>query len=255
MKKYLLTFFLLVWGTLWCHVLPGWSAETTMDLLPELVQIGTFYNGTAVTVSGEVPAGSEVVVRLSGEAEDLHLKKKGKIGGLLWMNTGDLTFHNAPRVYKLYTSKALSDLDNSPAGEFGFTALINRIEISPAAEDKGFLANEFVRLKKKDKLYSHEGDTVSFGAPEGGMKTFQASLNIPPAMKQGTYTVEVAAVQDGRILATASKPLELKQVSFPAQLTELAFGHSLWFGIMAVVIAVLAGLLTGVMFKDKGGAH
>jgi ABC-type dipeptide/oligopeptide/nickel transport system permease subunit len=35
----------------------------------------------------------------------------------------------------------------------------------------------------------------------------------------------------------------------------MAFEHSLLYGIMAVVIAVFAGLFMGVIFKDRGGAH
>jgi uncharacterized protein (TIGR02186 family) len=255
MKRTIIAFSLIFLSMFQWAVPQAQAADVTLKLSPETVEIDTFYNGTNVKVSGVIPAGAEAVVRLNGEGEDLHLKKKGKIAGLLWMNTGDLTFHNAPKVYKLYTSKALADLDNSPAAEFGLAALINRIDISPAGEDKTFLIKEFVRLKKKEDLYSQKGDAVTFGAPEGGTKAYQAVLTIPSGMKQGTYTVDVAAVQDGRILSIVSAPLELKQISFPAALTKMAFGHAIWYGVMAVVVAILAGLFMGIVIKDKGGAH
>lgn len=231
------------------------AAPIHLQLAPATVEIGTFYDGTTVTVTGQVPVGAEVVVRLSGEGEDLHLKKKGKVGGLLWMNTGDLTFHNAPKVYKLFTGNGLKDLDNSAAREFGFIALNNRIEISPASSDDDFLLKEFVRLKTKENLYSITPDGISYSPEEDGMKSFQATISIPSIMKPGEYSVEVAALQDGKIIATSSKQLVLQQVSFPLKLSTMAFGHALWYGIMSVFIAVMAGLIMGLLFKDRGGAH
>lgn len=255
MKKFVMILFLLVWGGLWNGVTAGHAADVTVKMTPQPVSISTFYNGTTVMVRGTIPASAEAVIRLSGEGEDLHLKKKGKVAGLLWMNTGDLTFHNAPRVYKLYTASALNDIGSSPAADFSFTALTDRIEISPAGEDKVFLISEFVRLKEEDGLYSQEGDTISYGAAQDGMKTYQTAMAIPPAMKQGNYTVELAVVgADGQV-ATFARPLELRQVGFPAQLTSMAFGHATWYGVMAVIIALVAGLFMGIVFKGKGGAH
>ncbi|MFH1216426.1 MAG: TIGR02186 family protein [Pseudomonadota bacterium] len=232
------------------------AADPILDLDPAVVEIGTFYNGTTVQVSGMIPAGAEAVVRLSGEPEELHLKRKGKVGGVLWMNTGDLTFDNAPRVYKLFTANGLDDLDHSGAKDFGFAALKNRIKISPASEDNDFLLKEFIRLKEHESLYAMTPGSVKYGTQENGMKSFDATMLIPPGMKPGSYNVEVAAVSNGAIIGTAAKPLVLELVSLPSQLSNMAFGHALWYGIMSVVIAVMAGLVMGTLFRGKGGgAH
>ena len=84
-----------------CFVLsqPSSSAGYLKALLtPEVVDIGAFFNGTKVYVSGDVSRDSEVVVRVSGMRQDVALKKKGKILGLLWMNLDSITIHNAPRI-------------------------------------------------------------------------------------------------------------------------------------------------------------
>ncbi len=231
------------------------AAALTLDLSPAKVDIGTFYNGTTVKVSGQLPAAAEAVIRLSGQAEEIHLKRKGKIAGLLWMNTGDLTFDNAPRVYKVVTGKGLTDLENSAAREFAFPALRKRIEISPAGDDNAFMLEEFIRLKTKEGLYSTTSDGISYGPEKNGVKSYEATLDIPSSMKQGDYAIDVSVVQDGNIIATSSKPLPLKQIGFPEQLSTMAYGHALWYGIMSVVIALMAGLFMGLLFKDKGGAH
>ncbi|MCB2182054.1 MAG: TIGR02186 family protein [Desulfobulbaceae bacterium] len=256
MKNIFKTLVVTVFGLLFFQLENVSAADNvTVDIAPQTVQIGTFYNGTTVTISGSIPAGAEAVIRLSGAGEDLHLKRKGKVGGVLWMNVGDLTYHNAPNVYKLLTDASTNDLDNSAARNYGFTALKNRIEISPDNGETDFLLKEFVRLKTEDGMYGIMPGTISYGAAEGGMKSYTGTIDIPPGMTQGAYAVDVVAVQNDTIVGTSSSSLNLKQIGFPEQLSAMAFGHALWYGIMSVVIALMAGLFMGLMFKDKGGAH
>jgi hypothetical protein len=38
-------------------------------------------------------------------------------------------------------------------------------------------------------------------------------------------------------------------------MSSMAFNHGTLYGIVAVMVAILAGLLTGVVFKGGKGAH
>ncbi len=233
----------------------GSAADISLTVAPEIVEITTFYNGSTVEVKGSVAAGAEVLLRVSGAGEELHVKKKGKVGGLLWMNTGDLTFENAPAVYMLYSSNTFKgSIENNAIG-LGYNALENQIEILPSSDKDSFYFKEFVKLKEKQDLYSKNFEAVTYGPAADGSRPYQAQLTISPRMKQGLYTVEAYAIKDNRVIASSAVKMELKQVGFPAQLSSLAFDHSLMYGIMAVLIAIFAGLVTGVLFKDKGGSH
>jgi uncharacterized protein (TIGR02186 family) len=232
------------------------AAVVSLDIAPTTVEITTFYNGSTVEVKGEIAADAEVLLLVSGSGEELHVKKKGKVGGLFWMNTGDLTFENVPRVYMIYTGKKLADkLENESIG-LGFNALEGIVEIKPESEENSFYFKEFVRLKESQGLFSKSGEAVTYGATSNGVRSYQATLVIPPQMKQDSYTVAAYAVKDNQVLASSTVDLKLKQVGFPAQLSSLAFDHSLLYGIMAVIIAILAGLIISAIFKSKGGgAH
>lgn len=231
------------------------TSGATMELSSNTVEISTFYNGTTVTVTGEIPADSEAVIRVSGEGEELHLKKKGKVGGLLWMNTGDLTLENAPKIYMNYTSDGLKDLNASGARSFSLATLKDRIVVLPESEDKDFIIGEFIKLKEYDGLYAVNPGTVTYSQATQGTKTFSATVDVPSAMRQGEYSIDLAVVQGDRMVTTLSKSLKLQQVGFPALMTKVAFGRPLLFGIMSVVIALGAGLFMGTVFKGKGGAH
>ncbi|MCF6290429.1 MAG: TIGR02186 family protein [Desulfobacterales bacterium] len=228
------------------------AAETSMQLEPQQVLISAFYNGTTIKVTGRIPADTDALVRLNGEGEEVHLKKKGKAAGILWMNIGDVTFAHTPRAFMLYGGP---DGGKSVDHLVGFAALEKEVEISPATEDKSLMFNEFIKMKQSQGIYGRHLDVVRYGTPDGDGKTFTVDITIPPRMTPGQYLVKVFAVRDRQVVDQAGRNLEIKEVGFPARLASLAFDHALLYGVMAVLIALAAGLFIGIVFKDKGGAH
>jgi uncharacterized protein (TIGR02186 family) len=259
-QKIVLTLFFL-FVTFVCRI-PALRAETvTMNLEPSDVRISAFYNGADLSVTGEAPADAEVLIRLTGERHDVTLKKKGKVGGLMWMNVAEVTFKNVPSVYLLYTSKALGEIataGNTTAWNslgLGFDSVKEQMEIVSDANDKEILYNDFMKMKKHEDLYSIKPDTVKFVNNSGAIKSYSATIPVPPKLKQGAYQIDVIAVSGDRIIASTSKELKLEQVGFPAFLSSLAFGRSLLYGILSVVIAIFGGLGMSMVFSSKGGAH
>jgi uncharacterized protein (TIGR02186 family) len=229
-------------------------------LAPEGVDIGAFFNGTKVYVSGDVSPDAEVVVRLSGMRQDVALKKKGKVLGLLWMNLDSITIHNAPNLYLVYVSK---DFDATVKTQpdmwenlgFGFAALKKEVDISPAAAESEGIFREFLKLKQSEGLYAIETDKVTYGEAESGDKSFEAILQIPPRLTPGKYSVETFAVKDGSVVARTTGELQVKQVGLPAFISKLAFKRGALYGLLATIIAIAAGLAIGVIFKGEKGAH
>lgn len=242
---------------------PALRAElpVTLNLDPTSISISAFYNGTDVKVSGEAPADAELLIRLTGTRHDVSLKKKGKVGGLLWMNIGEVTFENVPSVYLLYTSKALGEMATSENSNkwdsmgLGFDAIKQNMKVMPTTNDKEVVFKEFMKLKKHEELYKLNPDAVQFANTNGAMKSYTATIHVPPRLKAGDYQVDVIAVSGNLIMEGSSQQLKLTQIGFPAFLSSMAFGRSLVYGIMSVVIAIFAGLGTSMIFRSKGGAH
>ncbi|MHB8810153.1 MAG: TIGR02186 family protein [Desulfobulbaceae bacterium] len=232
-----------------------YAAPVELHLDKAAIEISTFYNGTTVLATGTVPAGSEAVVRVSGKDEALHLKKKGKVGGLLWMNTGDLTIENAPKIYLLYSSATGQEAIADPKLGVSLDSLRERIKILPENEDQKFFFNEFLKMKKHDAVYAEFPGTVTYSEQPDGARLFQASLQIPPRMSEDDYTIEVLAIKEGSLIGQARADLQVKMVGFPEQLARMAFQRSLLYGILSVLIAVGAGLFMCTVFRGKGGAH
>ncbi|MBT8763427.1 TIGR02186 family protein [Desulfohalobiaceae bacterium Ax17] len=236
------------------------SSVFAFHFSPEVIKVGVTYKGAKLYVSGEVEDDRDVVVQVVGSGEIAHFKQKGKVGGILWMTVGHVTFENAPSVYFTYLPEKISKWadENNQSWKslgLGFDALFHKIEILPASKDKKLLFDNFLKLKSQDNLYQLVKKGVSYKALQEGKKKFMASINIPAKMPLGTYELRVIKVKGEHIQSIEKEHFKLEEVGFPLFLSKLAFEHSLLYGIMAVVVAIFAGLFMGVLFKDRGGAH
>ena len=256
MKNKILSYFIALFVFLTLNQLVyGANNDISFELQPNLINIGTFYNGTTLKVKGKVPLGAKAVLRVSGHYSELHLKKKGKIAGLLWMNIGDVTVGNVPEVFLVITSKDMSKKLDDPNINLGYKYLEKMMTLEPKGEDKTFIFKELVKLLEESGTYGIYFDKLKYTGDHDNYRTFEATIPIPPKMKQGVYKVELFAVNDSQVVGKTDRELTLKQVGFPALVSKLAFEYPLIYGIGAVIIAILAGLLMGILFKGKGGAH
>ncbi|WP_034642520.1 TIGR02186 family protein [Desulfovibrio inopinatus] len=237
-------FTLILWSA------SAFSADVTDFIVrPNQITIGTGYNGTTVTISGTIPEDSIAVIRLLGEREDKTFKKKGKAFGVLWMNMSSITLHNVPGVFLL----AL-DADTYADGGEAWKALGLGFQSFQGKTDS-LIYDEFVKLKEREGLYEIQEGGITYGQAKDGLKTFSAELSVPSALRKGIYDAQVFAVRNGAVVAKADHEVHAVLDGFPALLSTMAYDHSLFYGIAATIVAILAGLLMTVVFKDKGGAH
>ncbi|WP_022660225.1 TIGR02186 family protein [Paucidesulfovibrio longus] len=225
------------------------AQDSTLKLLSDKIDIGTNYNGTSLSMSGTIPEGGTAVIRVVGDRGDKHFKQKGKALGMLWMNLATVSIEDVPGVLLIgldANSAPDCDADWEKAG-LGFQSFEGETDAS--------IFKEFLHLKKNEGLYQVQQGAVTYGKDEDGHRDFDARITLPSALRKGAYEIELFAVRDGKVVASATEEIQAELVGFPALLSSLAFGHSLTYGIMATLIAIMAGLLMTVVFKDRGGAH
>lgn len=231
-----------------------------MTVEPDAISIGALYNGTTVTVKGTIPAASEAVVRFLGAPCELHMKEKGKVFGLVWMNLDSLTFKGIPGVCVVSSAKDFCELTGrnakgSAAEALRLEGLRRDAQIeAPSGAGNDDCFSELIKLKKGEGLYRELTGNVSYGPVADGNKAFQVEIPVPSRLSPGDYTVEVAAIKDGEIAASGRHKVSVRLAGAPAMLAGLAFGHGALYGILATVIALLSGLAIGMVFKSKG-AH
>jgi uncharacterized protein (TIGR02186 family) len=233
---------------------PGDSAagHAALAVEPDVVRIGLFFNGALLHVQGTVPAGHQAAVVCAGKEGRLDLKKKGRVWGLFWMNTGDVVFDHVPSVYLLCTSAPLKEL--APAGVLdrlgvGVEALEAVATAGGSAAGREKLFGELVRLKKDERLWSIVESTLSLKPGGEGRLEATADLFVPARTPPGEYRIRLLSFRDGEGADVAETATVVRQVGFPAFTSRMAHERGLLYGIVSVVLAIAAGMLTGVVFS------
>jgi len=240
---------------------PGGLSRTSSPVIdevqPKTIRIGSFFSGGQVTVRGVVPSGDQVALRILGPRGHLVLMKKGRVGGL-WMNVGQINFNGIPKVFLLWTSGKLSSLGTEAdlqAWKLDYASLLSGTLPQKSREEEALLLRELVKLKEEDHLYHiYEGAVQIKPLEPGAWDQVDAVLTLPAKIEPGPYDLEMIAFKDGKGRLIHSNTLEVKLAGFPALVSNLAARQGLGYGILAVIIATLSGLIIGIVFSSKG-AH
>lgn len=236
------------------------AVPLTLKPDPDDIRIGALFNGAQVSVSGTIPSASEVMVEVTGKREDLALKKKGRALGVLWMNLGSVTFQHVPTLYLLYVSEAIGTFARSSPVKWqemgvGFESLKGQIGITPDRGDRDELYREFLKLKEREGIYATRETPIRYGKGDNGMRSFATEISIPARVAPGAYQVKALAVNDGHIVAVATSEIRVSEVGVPAFLSSLSLNHGGLYGLLAVLIAIAAGLIMDFLFGDNKGSH
>jgi uncharacterized protein (TIGR02186 family) len=230
---------------------PEEQSDSRMRIDPTEIVVGLFYGGTTLHLDAAVPAGLEVAVVCVGQEERVELKRKGKVGRILWINVGDAVFDRVPSFYQLTTSGSLAEL--APASVLqklgvGYGALEARAVQAAGDEDGSRLFRELVRLKESEQLFSEQQGGVSLEATAHGSTHVSARCFLPDKVPMGSVEVRLFGFSQGRGSLLDSRRVRLRQGGLTAFISSLAVGHGLLYGILAVFVAVIVGLLTGFVF-------
>lgn len=224
------------------------------------ITIDFFYHGSSVGVKGVSDAGRDLVITITSPEGHQTLKQKGKVGGVLWMNTGTLTFERTPNLYEVFSTKDIADI-LSPAEQekhvIGYEALGKHIEISPvkSEEEKARLFGEFVKFKEASNLYAARVGTIETNLTDTGHEEYLVQTRWPYQAAPGEYTVTAYAVKNGKVVETASSRVTVEQVGMVKTLATMARNNAALYGFLSVGIALSAGFGVGMIFRKGGGAH
>lgn len=230
------------------------AAQPTLNVSPASIVMGTQYNGVELTVTGEVPADSDLIVRMVGTPSDLHMREKGKVFGLLWMNVGKVTLSNVPSVCLTSATRPLPQLGKG-AVPYTLESLAKTIGVEQDGQGQAIdIPHELLLLKTKEGLYHEAAEGISLGPVKDGMQSYTAHVKVPSSLKPGAYTVEAIALHNDAVVSEAKTTIVAALTGFPKWLSELAYQKSALYGVMATVIAIASGLVIGLVFHSKG-AH
>lgn len=205
--------------------------------------------GAILYPGGRIPSeDADIVVVLRGPSQSMIVREKQKLAGLIWVNAESARFRSAPGYYAIASSKPLNDLVDERTAAI-YELGIQNLQLSPASGESPEVQRRFekglVDLRVRSELYEEAPGTVEIS---NGV-LYRARLNIPARVPVGMYTAETLLIRDGKVLAAASRDVEIKKSGFERFVAESANDYPVSYGLVAVGLSLLLGWGAAVLFR------
>lgn len=213
----------------------------TIDLASDHVDITTGFDGADLVLYGVKDKNVDVAVVIQGPEKKTIVRKKGRVLGA-WMNTQSMVFDGVPGFYHYALSKPESEFENGILNKFeiGLNALLFKPEEAPPQKER---IKEFqeamVRNKQAQGLFPLKASPIRF-LNDG---FFRTNIYLPSNVPIGTYTIKTLLLNDNEIVEEKKLSLKVAQVGMSARILKFATDQSLYYGLLCVFMALLAGWL------------
>ncbi|MGE0740624.1 MAG: TIGR02186 family protein [Hyphomonadaceae bacterium] len=222
------------------------------------ISVSSDYRGYYITVFGVNPdrrGRGDIVVVLRGPPDDAIVMHKRRVFGL-WVNGDPVRFETAPTFFAV--------LSNRPLRQIASPQSIWRYELDPAASadlasaipaggDPSAYRAALVRLRTQQGLYQwyvgppRENERGGLTMYQGGL--FRAVVRLPANAPIDEYFADTYLFRDQRLVSSQRIPIRISRVGIERQIHELATDASFLYGVMTVLLALLAGWVAATLFR------
>lgn len=221
--------------------------QVIADLSRQRVTITTGFAGSDVLLFGAIETPSDVVIVVRGPERDVVVRRKDRIAGV-WINATQVTFAATPTFYAVASSAPLDKIASpllARQEEIGAENLRLHIKEKVGAIEAIAYRQALIRNYRRAGLYGDGAARVSFL----GRRLFRAEIHFPSNVPTGVYTVKVLQIKDGEVISAFSRPLPVSKAGMSARIFEFANRHTVYYGLLAVALAVFAGWGASQIFR------
>jgi uncharacterized protein (TIGR02186 family) len=240
---------------------PFLLAQSQPRLVPDIsarsIEIRYSFTGAQLLLFGAIlyPGGrvprhpADVIVVLKGPVEPILVREKQKIAGI-WMNADSNRFRSAPSFYAVASSapvRQLVDERTAAIYELG----LQDLQLSPGGgalpdKERRFEAG-LSDLRKRQGLYAEHPHGVEIS--EGVL--YRARISIPSKVPVGTYTAETFLVADGKVIAAATREIEIGKSGFERWVALMSRRQAFLYGVASVLMSLGLGWAAAAAFRRR----
>ncbi len=240
---------------------PFLMAQAKPVLVPDIsarrVDIRYTFTGAQLLLFGAIvyPGGrppsetADIAVVLRGPVEPILLREKQKIAGI-WMNADSNRFRSAPSYYAVASSRPISDLVDERTAAI-YELGLNNLQLSPGGgalpeKERRFEAG-LLDLRRRQGLYSENPRGVEIT----DRVLYRATITIPSQVPVGTYTAETFLIDGGKVLAAATRDIEIDKSGFELFIALAARRHAFLYGLTSVILSLVLGWAAAWAFRRR----
>jgi uncharacterized protein (TIGR02186 family) len=228
------------------------------DISARQVQIRYSFTGAQLLLFGAVvyPGGRppdrqiDIAVVLRGPYQPILVREKQKLGGLIWVNADSNRFRSAPSFYAVASSRPIGDLLDERTAAIYELGLHN-LQLSPGGgalpEKERRFESGLLDLRQRSGLYSENPSGVEIA---NGV-LYRAVITIPSQVPVGTYTAETFLIDRHKVIAAATRDIQINKSGFERTVALAARRHRLLYGLTCVLLSLGLGWAAAAAFRRR----
>ena len=234
---------------------PVRAEQIVSGLSESRVSINANFDGTAILIYGaamrEAPAPSwpllQVIVTVEGPVVPIVVRQKQRVAGI-WINQGAMTIEGAPSFYAVMSTGALGDIlspDEDRLHRVSIPMEIGTVRMKAGAGATSDYLAAFARIKQASGAYLLAPDSVLLLQ----QSLFRTEVMLPANLVEGEYRVRIFLTRGGRVVDLQESQIEVSKAGVERLLFRMAQDQPLLYGLIALLIAALAGWGASELFR------
>ena len=225
--------------------------QIVSDLSQDNVEISTDFLGAKILLFGayEGKKGDDIIIVVTGPKGLVTVQKKEKVFGV-WVNTQKINYINSPKYLNILSNRDINDILNQwtrKIAEIGLNNLNVRIQPGKVVskEKEKIWRKALIRNMLKSKLWSLNENSVYLNKNV----LFRSYLTLPSNVPTGIFNVKILHYRNNKLISKETSTINVLKSGISAEIYNIAQNYSTLYGIFAVLLAVLIGWITNLIFR------
>lgn len=242
-------------------LLPGAAHAADPRLVPDVssrnIDIQYSFTGEELLLFGAIiypgqrlpDDRADIVVVLKGPMRPIVLREKRRVAGI-WVNAASIRLRTSPGFYAIGSSRPIDKLVDERTAAIFELGLAN-LSMSPSGFSEAKKLERFetglIELYRRIGLFYENPAAVEI--TEGVL--YRARIPVPARVPVGTYRAETYLISGGRVLAVASRDVQIRKAGFERFVALAAQRHGFLYGLAAVFLSLALGYGASAIFRRR----
>ncbi|MFN3721517.1 MAG: TIGR02186 family protein [Paracoccaceae bacterium] len=232
----------------------GASEDIVAGLSQNRVSITADFDGSEILIYGAVrrtapapPGALHVIITVEGPTTPITVRKKQRTAGI-WINRDAVQITSAPSFYAVATTGYLRDILTETENlrhQITIPRAIRSVGISQQALNAPEFLEALVRVREAEDRFRLNERSVQFTQAT----LFRTDVILPANLTEGLYRVRIFLTRDGKVVDRIERQINVRKEGLERFLFNLSRDHPLIYGLLSLLIAVLAGYGASAAFR------
>jgi uncharacterized protein (TIGR02186 family) len=192
---------------------------------------------------------ADIVVVLKGPVRPVVLREKQRVAGI-WVNASSIRLRTSPGFYAIGSSQPIDKLVDERTAAI-FELGLSNLSMSPSGFSEAKKLERFesglIDLYRRLGLFYENPSAVEIS--EGVL--YRARIPVPARVPVGNYRAETYLISKGRVIAVASRDVEIRKAGFERFVALAAQRHGFLYGLTAVLLSLVLGYGASAIFRRR----